>query len=174
MGTSLLRFVKESCPFWTDDPAQQCLGILVDDDDGPNIRIRKPGPCRIVQGKPCFYFSICVLGSERLPQPHVSFVLDPMFEKRVWYQYQKIDPTATRIYTAGSDRICPDCGEAMLRHRRRYCDRCRRKRRRQTQREYKRRSQRRNPKVEERSNIVHEDHLYELLKSLGLSTERTQ
>jgi hypothetical protein len=129
MSNSLARFVKEVCACWTDDPREECLGV-----DAFSIPFREPGKCWVLEGKSCPYFKDCVLGPEDYPYPHLGFVKDPRFEKRVRKQYKKIDHTVVEA----DIRRCPDCGAALM-PRQRYCERCRKWRRRETNRENQRR-----------------------------------
>lgn len=139
MGNALTRFIKHECACWTDDPEEECLGV-----DAFSVPFREPGKCWVIEGKPCWYFKDCVLGPEDYKYPHLCFVKDPAFEKRVRKQYRRIDHSVVEADV----RRCPDC-EAALRPRQRYCDQCTKKRRQKTRREYQRKLRKRS-----RSNVV--------------------
>ena len=114
MGSALTRFVKSECSNFN---SPVCV------DAYSNIVFYK-GTCLVLDGKPCRYFKDCVLGPEDYKYPHLCFVEDPAFEKRVRTQYCKIDHTVVEA----DARRC-ECG-AMLRPRQRYCYKCDKKRRR--------------------------------------------
>lgn len=139
MGSALTRFAKHQCANWTGEPEEECLGV-----DAFNEPFREPGRCWVIGGKPCKYFKGKVLGPEDYKYPHLCFVNDPAFEKRVRQLYKKIDHTVVEAAT----RRCPDCG-AVLRLRQRYCEGCTRKRRSKTRREYQRKFRK-----TERLNVV--------------------
>ena len=161
MSNSLKRFTKQECVCWTDKPGEECLGIDVFSNP-----FRKPGKCWVMEGKPCKYLKNCVLGPEDNKYPHLCFVKDPAFEKRVRKQYRKVDHTVVEA----DARRCPDC-EAMLRPRQRYCDKCTKKRRLKTRREYQRKFRKMS-----RSNVVQltKNAFCKLLKSQGLQKAKSR
>ncbi len=118
MGKSLSKFIREHCANWANK-TEACIGL-----DAFGKTFREPGQCWVIEGRPCEYFKNSVLGSEDNKHPHVQFVKDPAFEKRVWKQYQKIDATVNKE----DARRCPDCGVA-LRRRQKDCKKCKKKRR---------------------------------------------
>jgi hypothetical protein len=128
MGTALTRFVKDQCANWNDEPEEECLGV-----DVFGVPFRQPGRCWVTAGESCKYFKDKVLGPEDCKYPHPCFVKDPAFEARVRRQYSKIDHTVVEAEV----RRCPDCG-APLGPKRRYCEKCSKKRRHKTMREYHR------------------------------------
>ncbi|MHC4417864.1 MAG: hypothetical protein ACYSU6_04675 [Planctomycetota bacterium] len=124
MGSSLTKFVKAECACWTGWPEEECLGVDVFSDP-----FREPGKCWVLKRKACWYFKDCVLGPEDYKYPHLCFVKDPAFEKRVRSEYRKIDTTVVEA----DARRCPDCGAALI-PRQRFCGKCRNKRRQQSYR----------------------------------------
>jgi len=119
MGSSLTKFVKTECACWTGEPQKQCLGV-----DVFGRPFREPGKCRVLERKTCGYFKDCVLGPEDYKYPHLCFVKDPAFEKRVRSEYRKIDNTVIQA----DARRCSDCGAA-LKPRQRCCANCKKRRR---------------------------------------------
>lgn len=132
MGNALTKFTKQQCANWTAEPEEECLGVSPFGEP-----FREPGKCWVIEGKPCKYFKDCVLGPEDNKHPHLCFVKDPAFEKRVRKQYRRMDHTVVEA----DSRRCPDCGAA-LRPRQKFCDTCAQKRRRKTQRENQKRFRR--------------------------------
>lgn len=129
MGNALTKFVKQQCANWIGEPAEECLGVAAFGKP-----FRKPGKCRIMEGKPCTYFKDCVLGLEDNKYPHLCFVQDVSFEARVRKQYKRIEHTIVEA----DIRRCPDC-QAALQLKQKFCEKCSVKRRRKTQRENQKR-----------------------------------
>ena len=124
-SNALTKFVRNECACW-DKYGKRCIGV-----DVYNRTFRAEGPCWVMHGKPCEYFRKYVLCPEGYSYPNIAFQKSHAYEKKVRRLYNKIDKT--EVVIAG--RRCPgahegkECGAPLL-PRRRYCDRCRDRRRR--------------------------------------------
>ena len=124
-SNALTKHVRNECACWCKHN-RYCIGI-----DVYNKPFRNEGPCWVLESKPCEYFKKYVLCPEDYPYPNIAFQKNPAFEKKVRRLYSKIDKTKV-VFTG---RRCPGafegraCGAPLL-PRRRYCDKCRDKRRR--------------------------------------------
>ncbi len=111
---TLLNFAKKECCNFALD---ECLGV-----DVFGKRFRDQGVCCIEEEKPCKFFFKCVLPLAK------KIGLD-----NVLLQYQEIESGSNLKAKA---RVCK-CG-AELPKGRRFCEKCRKIRRRETKREYQR------------------------------------
>ena len=126
MRNALTKFVRGNCAHFSGVESEECLGY-----DIFGKPFRKPGKCRVMEGKPCEYFKDYVLGKEGTKYPHLCFVRDPAYEASVRKLYKRIDHSVIEV---DDTRRCPDC-QAALKPRQRYCEKCSTKRRKKTQRD---------------------------------------
>jgi len=110
-------YVRDECANWSSN-LKGCLG---------------GSPCLVLSGERCGYFERAVLPPEGYPYPNRTFVQDPKAEKQVRQEYglvggRRYDPKA---------RFCK-CGNPLAK-RRRYCNECAAKRKRNSHRKAKHR-----------------------------------
>ncbi len=109
-GPNLQRFIKNECA--------SCISGQCDADR----------PCEVIEySQRCEYFEKSVLPSTAYPFKHLCFVKNPTFERMVRSEYAEIKPDSN----VGT-RFC-DCGNPLPK-RRRFCDKCKAKHRRDTKR----------------------------------------
>lgn len=119
-GNILTRLVREECANFVPSPSlPHCSGLTV-----RNQTFRDPGDCWLFKNKPCDYFRDCVL---------------PAFKgKEEWNKvaelYYGLDP----VSQPKKMRRC-ECGTA-LEKKKKYCQKCRKKKQREASREKMRKS----------------------------------
>ncbi len=123
---TLISFIKAQCASFTGN---ECIGFTIKrelDEKGrvelKNKMFNDSGKCLVIEEKePCVFFRESVLP---LAEHYGVY-------SRILSEYTKIDESIVKnIHT----RFC-ECGEE-LKPRERFCERCRKKRRRETKREY--------------------------------------
>ncbi len=111
---TLVSFIRAECDNITS--TNLCLGL-----DVFGKRFMDQDRCLVLRKKRCDYFKKCVLPLAKLMGCY----------DRIFKEYIKFDKTVDQSEEA---RFC-ECGEE-LKPRERFCERCRKKRRRETKREY--------------------------------------
>lgn len=109
MKTQIVKFTKRECANFIN---LECLGVSVF-----GKKFREQGACFILEDKPCLYFKICVLPLAK--ERGYDDVID---------QYGEIDKDST--VSSFKVRKC-ECGQGMPKGKQ-MCEKCRKKRRRET------------------------------------------
>lgn len=131
-SNSLTSFIRSECACWYSY-GKRCIGI-----NALNVPFTAEEPCWVMFGKPCNYFKKYVLCEPDYKYPPYAFQQNPDYEKKVRRLYGKIDNEEVEI----TGRRCTgiyegkECGAPLL-PRRRYCNKCRNRRREDSYRKHR-------------------------------------
>lgn len=130
VGQALRSFIQKECAKWTGRAKEECLGV-----DVFCRKLRKPGNCLVLDGKPCPYFERVVLPPPIYRYKHLCLMEKPNIEKSIRKQYAKI-----ALEEKTSNKLCVDCGVAIPEGKSNCCSNCRAARIRMQKKEWKRRN----------------------------------
>ncbi|MEE9371103.1 MAG: hypothetical protein V3W45_06495 [Sedimentisphaerales bacterium] len=124
---ALTTFVRKHCANW-DTSSKTCIGV-----DGEILF--HEGDCLVAQNKPCLYFEKSVFP---ICDPSYKYATETAQYETLLDLYLKINPNIIQT-EAENIRLC-DCG-LPLKPRRRVCDKCAQKRRREAYRKQRQKGQ---------------------------------